>query len=142
MKNKFVQNTLAVVLIISTLQARASVVAEPLPKATFTTISVNEEGENLLADTRGNTLYVFDMDQSSNTSKCNAACAEIWPPYLLTEAEVASLQAPLGSVVRDNKKVQLTFAGRPVYTYAFDRGSAADAGDGVGGVWHYIEIKK
>ncbi len=108
----------------------------------LTTVSINDEGEHLLADTRGNTLYVFDVDLKQTTSKCNAACSEVWPPYLLTEAETVSLKAPYGMVLRDSKKAQLTYEGRPVYTYAFDRGAAADAGDGVGGVWHYIEIEE
>ncbi len=138
---KLPKNTLAILLILVTFQVHAEV-STPATKPTFTTISVNDEGENLLSDTRGSTLYVFDLDQNSNVSKCNAACAEVWPPYLLAETEAVSLEAPLGSIIRDNKKVQLTYNGRPVYTYAFDRGAAADAGDGIGGVWHYIEISK
>ena len=139
---KLPQNTIvAVLLILTSFQVRAEV-STPAPKPTLTTISVNDEGENLLSDTRGGTLYVFDLDQNSKLSKCNAACTEVWPPYLLTETEAASLEAPLGSIIRDNKKVQLTYEGRPVYTYAFDRGVAAEAGDGIGGVWHYIEISK
>ena len=109
-------------------------------KPTLTTISINEEGEKLLADSRGNTLYVFDLDLNQPTSKCNAACAEVWPPYLITAQEVAELKAPLGSITRENGKAQLTYEGRAVYSYAFDRGAAADAGDGIGGVWHYIEL--
>lgn len=105
------------------------------------TVTVNDENEHLLADTRGNTLYVFDMDQGQKVPACTSKCSEIWPPYLLTADEAKSLAAPLGSIVRDNKTVQLTYSGRPVYGYAYDRGPAADAGDGVGGVWHYIEVK-
>ena len=37
--------------------------------------------------------------------------------------------------------IQLTYEGRPVYTYAFDRVKGDDHGDGIGGVWHYIEIE-
>ncbi len=142
MKNTFAQKILAFALVLATLQAQAQVGNAGTTDPALTTVSVNDEGEKLLADTRGNTLYVFDLDQNSNAPKCNEACAEVWPPYLLTEAEVANLAAPLGSVARANKKTQLTYEGRPVYTYAFDRGLSADAGDGIGGVWHYIEILK
>jgi predicted lipoprotein with Yx(FWY)xxD motif len=102
---------------------------------------VNDEGEHLLANSRGNTLYVLDVDLNQPSPKCNGACAEVWPPYLLSEEEVASVKAPLGVIARDNRKSQLTYNGRPVYSDAFDRGAAADAGDGIGGVWHYIEIE-
>lgn len=102
----------------------------------------NDEQEILVADSIGKTLYVFDIDQGSNTSKCNADCAEVWPPYLITTAEAAGLKAPLGAVERANKKLQLTYEGRPVYTYIFDRAQGDDHGDGLGGVWHYIELEE
>ncbi len=127
-------------LAIVTFQAKAQ--QAEAPELKLTTVSVNEEGENLLADTKGNTLYVFDLDQNQKVPVCTVKCTEIWPPYLLTSEEVNKLQAPFATILRENKNVQLTYEGRPVYAYAYDRGPAADAGDGIGGVWHYITIKK
>ena len=112
------------------------------PKVELTTVSVNDEGEHLLADTKGNTLYVFDLDLGKPAPTCSTDCAEVWPPYLISAGEAKNLVAPLGSIVRANKKVQVTYGGRPVYTYAFDRGIAAEAGDDIGGVWHYIELEE
>ncbi len=139
---------LMTVLAITALQVKAQTTTTPAPvdsvkkEISLTTISVNEEGEHLLADSKGNTLYVFDLDQNRATPACNSACAEVWPPYLLTSDEALNLKAPLGSIVRDNKKSQLTYEGRPVYAYALDRGAAADAGDNIGNVWHYIKIEE
>ena len=107
----------------------------------LTTLVQNDEKETLVADSIGKMLYVFDLDQGAAAPKCTGDCAEVWPPYLLSAEEVASLKSPLGSIARANKKVQLTYAGRPVYTYIFDRQKGDDHGDGIGGVWHYIEIK-
>lgn len=107
----------------------------------LTTVVTNDENEQLVADSFERTLYVFDVDQGSNTSKCVADCAEVWPPYIVTAAEAATLQAPLGTVIRANKKLQLTYNGRPLYTYILDRQKGDDHGDGLGGVWHYIELK-
>ena len=101
----------------------------------------NSRGQSLLADTFARTLYVFDPDQGSASAKCAADCAEIWPPYLLNAAEAAGLAAPLGSIARANKKLQLTYNGRPVYSFAFDRTLGDDRGDGLGGVWHSIAVK-
>ena len=133
------KTALMIVLATIAFKAQAQVTT---PELKVTTISVNDEGEHLLADTRGNTLYVFDVDLKQTTSKCNAACAEVWPPYILTDEEAKAVKSPLGVVLRENQKPQLTYEGRPVYSYAFDRGAAADAGDGIGGVWHYIEINQ
>jgi predicted lipoprotein with Yx(FWY)xxD motif len=101
----------------------------------------NSRGETLLADTYSRVLYVFDPDQGSGSAKCAADCAEIWPPYLLNADEAKALAAPLGTVVRANKKIQLTYNGRPVYTFAFDRTLGDDRGDGLGGVWHVVPVR-
>ncbi|MBC7538602.1 MAG: hypothetical protein H7281_07265 [Bacteriovorax sp.] len=101
----------------------------------------NDEAEVLLADTFGRTLYVFDQDLGSSTSKCTADCAEVWPPYIVSAEEAAALPAGLGTVVRANKKLQLTYEGRPLYTFASDRAVGDDKGNDLGSVWHYIEIK-
>lgn len=112
-----------------------------LSSPSLTTTVLNDEKEVLLADGFSRTLYIFDLDTGSGTSKCNADCAEVWPPYILTAQEAASVQAPLGSVVRANKKLQLTYNGNPVYSYIFDRAKGDDHGDGIGDVWHYVQIK-
>lgn len=133
---KFVTIPLCLAVFSSTIFA-----ADPSPsKPPLTTIGENKEQEKLLGDSIGKTLYVFDKDLNEKTSMCVGDCAEIWPPYLLTAEEVATLQAPLGYIERPNKQLQLTYNGRPVYTYAFDRIQGDDLGDGLGGIWHYIEV--
>jgi predicted lipoprotein with Yx(FWY)xxD motif len=112
------------------------------PNAALTQELKNDEGETLLTDNTGKSLYVFDLDQGKPQPACNADCAEVWPPYLVDQSEVAAIKAPLGTIARKNGKLQLTYEGRPVYTYAFDRHQADDKGDGIGDVWHYIELEE
>lgn len=119
---------------VSSLSFAAAPATPPL-----TTIVVNKDSENMVADSIGKTLYVFDLDQNQPAPTCVGDCAELWPPYILTVDEVAGLQAPLGAIERANKKMQLTYNGRPVYTYGFDRIQGDELGDGIGGVWHYVE---
>jgi predicted lipoprotein with Yx(FWY)xxD motif len=104
----------------------------------LTTKVTNDQNVVLVADTFKRTLYVFDPDQGQASPACNGACAEVWPPYLISAEEAAALAAPLGSIQRKSNKAQLTVGGRPVYTYAPDRKVGDDLGDGVGGVWHVI----
>ena len=108
---------------------------------TFIVQFTNAEKEVIITDEYDRTLYVFDNDLKQKTSMCNANCAETWPPYIVTAAEATTLKAPLGVLARANKSLQLTYMGRPLYLYAFDRVVGNDTGDGIGGVWHYIEIK-
>jgi len=115
--------------------------AAPVPaKPPLTTVNENKDKEKLLGDSIGKTLYVFDKDLKEIAPVCVGECAELWPPYLLTADEVSSLQLPLGSIKRMNDQMQLTYNGRPVYTYAFDRLQGDELGEGIGGVWHYIEV--
>ena len=109
--------------------------------ASLTTVVQNDEKENLLADFSGRTLYTFDLDKGTNSSKCNQDCSEIWPPYLINDQEAKALQAPLAVIKRTNGMLQLTYNGQPIYIYAFDRVAGDDQGDGLGNVWHYVEIK-
>ena len=83
------------------IHAKADPVSAPMPRPPVSLVSavINTEGEHLLADSKGNTLYVFDMDQNQKAPVCSSKCAEIWPPYLLTDAEVNALKALLGSIV-------------------------------------------
>ena len=101
----------------------------------------NDEKEVIITDEYNRTLYVFDNDLKQPASVCNGNFAETWPPYVVTAKEAATLKAPLGTLARANKTLQLTFQGRPLYLFAFDRVKGDDLGDGIGGVWHYIEIK-
>jgi predicted lipoprotein with Yx(FWY)xxD motif len=127
-------------LLIGTNLAYAAAPPPPAPPP-LTTLVKNVEGEALLANSFNKTLYVFDVDQGKATSACNGGCSEIWPPYILSAAESAAVKAPFGVVQRTSQQPQLTFNGRPVYTYAFDREAGDDQGNGLGNVWHYIEQK-
>lgn len=110
-------------------------------RGNLTTVITNGEGEHLLADAIGKTLYTFDMDKGTGTSVCSGDCSEVWPPLLVTAEETKLLQPPFGTITRSNKKAQLTHEGQPLYTYVFDRVQGDEFGDGIGGVWHYIEVK-
>ncbi|MBO9668090.1 MAG: hypothetical protein J7501_14915 [Bdellovibrio sp.] len=110
-------------------------------EAPLTTVVKNSDGKNILADSFMRTLYVFDNDQNQPMPVCEGTCAELWPPYLLTDAEMTAVKAPLGTIVRKSGKVQLTYNSRPVYTWAYDRTKGDDTGDMVENIWHIIEVQ-
>lgn len=85
----------------------------------------------------GFTVYVFDADLATpGHSACNASCAANWPPLA---PPTANLPALWSTIVRSDSSMQLTYNGRPLYTFAFDKKPGDTHGDGVtafGGVWH------
>jgi predicted lipoprotein with Yx(FWY)xxD motif len=98
---------------------------------------------NVLVDARGRTLYLFEKDKRGK-SACYGACAAYWPP-LASPARPrpgrgvrASL---LGLTTRTDGRRQVTYAGRPLYTFVGDRRAGQTTGEGLtdfGGAWDAV----
>jgi predicted lipoprotein with Yx(FWY)xxD motif len=77
----------------------------------------------ILYDGRGFVLYAFTKDPRRR-SVCSGACAAAWPPYLVAKAPKAAPgvnRKLLSSIRRADGKIQVTYAGRPLYYYVGDR---------------------
>lgn len=91
-------------------------------------------GATVLTTTRGFTLYTFAPDTSTK-SACNGACAATWPPVKPS----GTVKSPYATIKRSNGSTQLTFHGRPLYTFAGDTSPRQANGNGLnqfGGLWH------
>jgi predicted lipoprotein with Yx(FWY)xxD motif len=88
----------------------------------------------------GFTVYVFDFDLTDpGHSLCNAGngCAQNWP-HVAPPAGVP-LTGQFSEITRDDGSAQLTYAGRPLYTFVGDGAPGQANGDGLnafGGIWH------
>jgi len=93
-----------------------------------------------IADADGRSLYMFTKD-TKDTSNCYGKCETAWPPLLqagkptLGDGLDASL---LGSTVRKDGSIQVTYAGMPLYYYAADQKPGDVNGQGVGSVWYIV----
>ena len=77
----------------------------------------------ILFDGKGFALYAFTKDPKRR-SVCSGACAAAWPPYIVRSAPRAAAgvrRALLGTTRRADGKLQVTYAGRPLYYYVADR---------------------
>jgi predicted lipoprotein with Yx(FWY)xxD motif len=75
----------------------------------------------VVADRRGEALYLFDRD--GKRSSCRGECARVWPPALASgrPKAVGGARADLlGTVARPGGRRQLTYAGHPLYYYVHD----------------------
>jgi predicted lipoprotein with Yx(FWY)xxD motif len=87
----------------------------------------------ILVDSRGRTLYDFPPDQHG-TSVCYGACTALWPPLTTTgkphagHGVVASL---LGTTKRSDGKLEVTYAGHPLYYYVADTKPGQLSGQGL-----------
>ena len=76
----------------------------------------------VLVDSRGHTLYAFDLDRGAK-SNCTGVCASEWLPFLTTARPLAAGGVPaakLGLAKRANGKWQVTFSGHLLYFFAGD----------------------
>lgn len=76
----------------------------------------------VVADGRGEALYLFDKEGGPR-AKCYGACARAWPPVLTSgrpRARGGAKQRLLGTTRRRNGKLQVTYAGHPLYYYVHD----------------------
>jgi predicted lipoprotein with Yx(FWY)xxD motif len=80
-------------------------------------------GLDALVDADGNVLYFNDQDTKGKIA-CTAECAAIWPPVTTQSGQPSSddsaVEAKLGVVTSPDGASQVTFDGKPLYTFTED----------------------
>lgn len=97
-------------------------------------------GVRVLTSASGRTLYWFAPD-TSNASKCNGSCAQIWPPVPGPAHGGAGVTGKLSTIKRSDGATQATYRGHPLYTYTGDTKPGQNKGNGLdvnGGIWHEV----
>jgi predicted lipoprotein with Yx(FWY)xxD motif len=94
----------------------------------------------VLVDAHGKTLYLWAHDKTAK-STCYGDCAEYWPPLLTRGKPLAAGGANaslLGTSRRSDGRIQVTYAGHPLYYFVQDRKPGQTTGEGLtgfGGRW-------
>jgi predicted lipoprotein with Yx(FWY)xxD motif len=114
------------------------------------TVSVADVGGvgAVLVDSHGDALYSPDQE-AGGTVLCTDACASVWVPLTLSSGSEPSgppqVSGKLGIVTRPDGSRQVTYAGKPLYTFVEDSGPRTvrgdDASDSFGGTsftWHVV----
>ena len=98
----------------------------------------------VLADGSGHTLYAFLRDRGGR-SACYGACAKAWPPLLKGSGRLIAGRGIrgrlLGSTRRRGGTIQITYRGRPLYTFSGDSSPREANGEGLqsfGGRWYAL----
>jgi predicted lipoprotein with Yx(FWY)xxD motif len=118
--------------------------ASPSPSQAATgekiAVANNTKLGQILVDEEGKTVYLFVAD-TGTSSTCYSSCATFWPPVLTTGAPQAGAGANpslLGTTTRTDGKVEVTYAGHPLYYFLNDKAPGDIKGQGVngfGGLW-------
>jgi predicted lipoprotein with Yx(FWY)xxD motif len=106
-------------------------------------------GMTVLVNSRGRAIYTPSQERTGKI-KCTGSCTAVWPPVKAgtAKARKASGVGHLGTITRPVGRKQLTYRGRPLYTFK-PEGPGKVSGDGVkdsfGGkkfTWHVVKTKK
>lgn len=118
--------------------SHASDLLRAIAESTELKIQTLQDGRKILASNKGLTLYTFDNDQAG-PSTCFGSCLRAWPA-LITVNDLQIL--PFSVSLRPDGSKQIALENEPLYFYISDKKPGDIKGDGLGGVWHIIEIKE
>jgi predicted lipoprotein with Yx(FWY)xxD motif len=102
---------------------------------------------SVLVGPTGRTLYRYTLD-SKHVNKCsgNPGCNPYWPPLLVPAGAKPSAGAGvsaalLGTLKIPHGKVQVTYAGYPLYYFAQDKKAGQANGEGFDNQWYVVNAK-
>jgi predicted lipoprotein with Yx(FWY)xxD motif len=101
-----------------------------------TTVSTKPAGSGtVLVDSSGRTLYFTDQDTASEIA-CVGGCAQVWLPLTVSAATTPTapggVPGTLGTMARPGgSSMQVTYDGKPLYTFTLDSQPGALTGNGV-----------
>jgi predicted lipoprotein with Yx(FWY)xxD motif len=95
---------------------------------------------DIIVDDEGMTMYMFMPDAQGDTSQCNDACADAWPPQVeIAEVGAGLDMAMVGTITRADGTVQSTYNGWPLYYFSGDSAAGDVNGQGVNDVWWVLD---
>jgi predicted lipoprotein with Yx(FWY)xxD motif len=131
----------AFVLVAATITACGSSEAMTTAPATKVVVGRSQFG-SMLFNGKRQAIYVFSAD-SRRKSNCYGDCARAWPPVYTSGKPRAGggvHTSLLGTARRKDGRLQVTYAGRPLYYYA-DEGPGQVLCHDVnlnGGIWKVV----
>jgi predicted lipoprotein with Yx(FWY)xxD motif len=127
---------LAVFALVAVIVAVPAFAAPPPAKVLVRSTTVGQ----VLVDARGRTLYLRAVDKP-RTSTCYGSCASAWPPFIAAgkpRAGSGVTRTLLGTAKRKDGRMQVTYAGHPLYFFAQDTAAGETLGQASGGIWWVV----
>lgn len=100
-------------------------------------------GRTILTTTSGRTLYSLSAETNGRFI-CTGACAVTWRPLVIPAGVKPTGPVKLGTIKRPEGKTQVTFKGRPLYSFSGDSKAGDVKGEGIKdvGTWHAAATAK
>jgi len=121
----------------STSESRQSAAADKKKKKKPTVQIADSELGEILVNSKGFTLYLFDPDGTNiDASNCTGGCESAWPH--LTAKKLKAGKGLDASLLEIGAQSQVAYNGHLLYRYSGDVAAGDTTGHGVGGVWHAV----
>jgi len=94
--------------------------------------------KTVLVTRNGITLYSLSVEQKGRFVCTNSQCLSFWTPLVVAKGVRPAGAPSLGTVRRPDGRLQVTYRGRPLYTFYLDRKRGDAKGEGFKdvGTWH------
>lgn len=97
-------------------------------------------GETVLTTNKGKTLYSLSVEKNGKFI-CTGGCLSVWKPLVVPKGVTPKGPVKLGTVKRPDGRTQVTYKGRPLYSFNADKPGEAN-GEGLKdvGTWHAAKV--
>jgi predicted lipoprotein with Yx(FWY)xxD motif len=94
-------------------------------------------GKTVLTNNAGRTLYSLSVEKHGRFV-CTGSCTSTWKPLVVPAGTKPAGPVTLGTVKRPDGRTQVTYKGRPLYSFSGDKKSGEANGEGFEdvGTWH------
>lgn len=98
-------------------------------------------GETVLVNRAGLTLYSLSAETHGRFI-CTGSCVSTWHPLVVRKGQKATGHSGLSTIRRPGGQTQVTYKGKPLYTFSGDhkRGDAKGEGFKDVGTWHAAAV--
>jgi predicted lipoprotein with Yx(FWY)xxD motif len=96
---------------------------------------------DILTDSEGRTLYLFDPDTQSGEPTCYDDCAEAWPAFVeeVTAGDGVDASLLTTATRTDDAGVQVVYNGWPLYYFSGDEAPGDTNGQGLNDIWWVVD---
>lgn len=94
-------------------------------------------GRTILTTKSGHTLYSLSVE-TNGMFTCTGSCISVWHPLAVARGVKPTGPVKLGIVKRPEGKLQVTYKGKPLYSFGGDSKPGETNGEGIKdvGTWH------
>jgi predicted lipoprotein with Yx(FWY)xxD motif len=96
----------------------------------------------ILVNRSGHTLYNLSAERMGRFICTDKTCLSFWHPLVVAKGTKPTGRVPLGTIRRPDGRMQVTYKGAPLYTFAQDTRPGQTNGEGFKdvGVWHATTV--